>query len=151
MKEIMDKRDLENENRWLKAKVEKRDARIKEAEDYIAKLSNGIEVLKAEAGNKQNIWVERFLKITENPPDWVKLLVLHHTKGTPALSGTGTAEANKQEGLSESDNGYILILKKMEEHLDEKQLESMMVINDKLADEPDLIPEVAGLLDIKLL
>lgn len=147
-KELMDMRDLQNDNKWLQRKIEKRDTRIKEAEDYISKLQAGIEHLKTEAGNKQNVWVDRLLKIAESPPDWVKLMVLNSTKSKQQLSGTESTDDQKTESLSESDQQRILILRRMEEELEENQLEAVMLINEKFVEEPGLIPQVAGILDI---
>lgn len=158
MREILEKDRMENKIATLTEKLDERDKKIREAEEYIAKLQNGIELLKTEKENKQSLIYERLIKLAESPPDWVKLMILNNTKGEQKqLTGTITNEEaeiidmrNKKPALSEDDKRRVEILRKMEEELEEKDLHLLLIVNDKLIEEPKLIPEVADLVDVKL-
>lgn len=150
MQDMLEKERMNNRIVQLEEKLEDRDKKIKEAEEYIAKLQTGINTLKQERDSKNSAMIDKLVDIAKNPPDWVKLIILKNSKGEKQeLSGNETKE-EKALSISEADKRHISVLRKMEETLEEEDLHAMMIINDKLIDEPKLIPDVADLLDISL-
>jgi hypothetical protein len=155
MQEMMDRRDMENENRQLKLSLEKHQQELKEAEQYISQLQEGIDSLKQDQDKKRSLLFERLLKLAENPPDWVKLWMVKAAKDSSSLSGTEQNQQQeeiinmKSDAIDQDDKRYLSVLRKMEEELEQGQLHTLMLINDKLIEQTDLIEQVADLVEIK--
>jgi hypothetical protein len=155
--EIVNKKEMEFENRNLKEKLQERESKLKEAEDYIAKLHTGIEILKGETQSKQTVVYDRLLKLAENPPDWIKLWMISKTEEKPLAGVSEDSQKevtikrkNSQPSLSDQEKEFLKLLHQMQQSLDEEQLGLLMLINDKLIEESDLITDVADLVDVKL-
>lgn len=158
MQDMLDKERMNNRIVTLEEKLEDRDKKVKEAEDYIMRLQGGIEKLKQEVESKGSQLLDKFLDIAKNPPDWIKLMILQNSKSEKkGLSGTDKEESSEEEvtirkkqPLSEEEKEFIELMKRMEENLDEDQYGLLMMVNDKLIEESELIEKVADLIDVKL-
>ena len=159
MQDMLDKERMNNRIVTLEEKLDDRDKKVKEAEDYIMRLQSGIEKLRQEVESKGSQLIDKFMEIAKNPPDWIKLLILQNSKEQKnGLSGTDNEESSedevtirkKQPQLSEDEKEFIILMKRMEENLDEDEYGLLMMVNDKLIEESDLIEKVADLIDVKL-
>lgn len=159
VRELMDKERLANRLVQLEEKLTEKENKLSEAEKYISDLQRGIDLLKEEKDNKQSVIFDRLLKIAENPPDWLKLLVLNNNSPQKAtqLGETETKEKTevtiKRKGapaLTEDQKDFLKLMNIMQEGLEEEEFTMLMLLNRKLTDEPGLIPSVADLIDVKL-
>lgn len=159
MQDMLDKERMNNRIVTLEEKLDDRDKKVKEAEDYIMRLQAGIEKLKQEVESKGSQLIDKFMEIAKNPPDWIKLLILQNSKEQKnGLSGTDKEESSesevtiskKQPQLSEDEKEFIGFMKRMDENLDEDEYGLLMIINDKLIEESELIEKVANLIEVKL-
>jgi hypothetical protein len=144
--------NLLKENEALSKRVSDLSQQVAEAEEYMGKQKRLIFKLRTEQGEKGSELFQQIVDLAKNPPDWVKLVILRSkNENDKALSGT-EKEQEKMDGssLSENDKRHISVLRKMEEALEENDLHAMMIITDKLIEEPKLIPEVADLLDLEI-
>ncbi|MCC7303471.1 MAG: hypothetical protein IT233_12600 [Bacteroidia bacterium] len=159
VRELMDKERLANRLVQLEEKLSERENKLAEAEKYISDLQRGIDLLKEEKDNKQSVIFDRLLKIAENPPDWLKLLVLNNNSPQKATQLGETETKDKTEvtikkktapALSEDEKDFLKLMNIMQEGLEEEEFTMLMLINRKLTDEPALITEVGDLVDVKL-
>lgn len=139
-------------NDGLNKQIVELNQQVKEAEEYMDKLKKLVFKLRSEQGEKGKEFFHQFMELAKNPPDWVKLALLRSTnEKTKELSGTdNTQEKEENDSISETDKRHLSVLRKMEEELQESDLHAMLIINDKLIEEPKLIPEVADLLDLEI-
>lgn len=153
MKELLEKERLQNRVNQLEEKLAERDKKIADAEDYMGKMQAGIERVKLELESSKSVWGERLLDLAKNPPDWLKMVFLNKGNTQP-ISGTESTEGDvsfkKKSGPTDSEQRYLEVLRQMEDELDEESLAMIMLINDKLIQEQNLIPDVADLVGVKL-
>lgn len=151
MQDMLEKERMSNQILMLQRERDELEKKMKEAEEYMAKLQSGINLLQQEKESKGNVIIDKLVDLAKNPPDWVKLIILKNSKSEQKqLSGTDKKDSAENNSLSESDKRHIAVLRKMEEVLEEHDLHALMIVSDKLIEEPDLIPEVADLLDVEL-
>ncbi len=160
VRELMDKERLANKVIQLEEKLSERENKLSEAEKYISDLQRGIDLLKDEKDSKQSVIYDRLFKIAENPPDWLKLLVLNNSSPQKATQlgetektkekAEVTIKRKEQPALSEDEKDFLKLMNIMQEGLEEDQFTLLMLVNRKLTDEPGLITDVADLVEVKL-
>ena len=159
VREILEKDRMTTKIISLEEKLQERDKKINEAEEYIAKLQRGIELaMQEKEKSKTPEWMERLIKLIENPPSWVPPLIAGKAFAQ-ALEGTETkteqqgdasfSKKKRDTSFTESDKEYLEVKKLMEDELNEEQFITVMRIERKLSEEPDLIPTVADLVEIE--
>jgi hypothetical protein len=144
--------NLLKENEALNKRVSDLSQQVAEAEEYMGKQKRLIFKLRTEQGEKGSELFQQIVDLAKNPPDWVKLVILRSkNENDKALSGTEKEqEKTDDSSLSENDKRHISVLRKMEEALEENELHAIMIITDKLIEEPKLIPQVADQLDLEI-
>ncbi|HRE97747.1 MAG TPA: hypothetical protein PK637_13340 [Flavobacteriales bacterium] len=157
MQDMLEKERMNNRIVSLEEKLDDREKKVKEAEDYIMRLQTGIETLRQEVQSKGSQLLDKFMEIAKNPPDWIKLLILQNSKdGNKGLSGTDDSEEEevtirkKQPALTEEEKEFVELMHRMEEKLEEDDYGLLIMINDKLIENEELIEKVADLIDVKL-
>ncbi len=159
------------ETELLKKELAETKGQLEDAEKYIEQLEDSIEVIRKEKSTLGNQWggvasvaIEEVLKKNAQKLSDVPLLggIAHalasgdnntsiennnepDTEVTFKKKGSGENE----NALSEQDKHYLLILHNMEEQLDNEQLTKVMLIFEKMVNEPENITPVAELLNVK--
>lgn len=151
---------LEKELSEKERNIADRDKQIKEADDYISKLQTGIESLKSQIDDKKSAIYKHLIDLVKNPPSWAQMMWLGKaTKNAPKqLTGTETKEdendevvdlRNKNSALTDDEKRHLAVIRRMEEELEDDELHLLMLVNDKLIEDPKLIPVVADCVDIQ--
>ncbi len=151
---------LEKELAEKERNISDRDKQIKEADDYISKLQTGIESLKNQIDDKKSAIYQHLIDLVKNPPSWAQMMWLGKTtKNAPKqLTGTENKEddndevvdlRNKNSALTEDEKRHLSVIRRMEEELEDDELHLLMLVNDKLIEDPKQIPIVADCIDIK--
>lgn len=159
MQDMLEKDRMNMRILQMEKELDTETKKVQEAETYISKLQTGIQLLKEKADSKQAAYIDRFLKFAENPPDWLKLYMAGGMKPDPRqLEGSEILESEvivrkkqKEESLTEEQKEFLLLMQNMEEKLSEDNYGLLMIINDKLLEESTLIPQVADLIEVKIL
>jgi uncharacterized coiled-coil protein SlyX len=138
--------------------VAERDKQLREADDYITKLQNGIELLKNEMADKKSAIYTTLIDLAKNPPVWVQMWLGKTANIAPKqLAGMQTQEndstevvdlRSQPESLSEEDKRHLTVIRRMEEELEDNELHLLMLVNDKLIEKPELMPDVADLIGV---
>lgn len=161
--------------RWdteqLKKELDGTKGKLTEAEEYIETLESELERYRSKKlhlgdinlGELASVVVEGMIR--RNPKMLAKIpggeslagIIEQDNKekldaAEPGGTETQVSFKKKEErsgGLTEEEQNYIRVIRQMEEHFDEAQLQKVMLINQSLAEDTSRIEPVASLLDIK--
>ena len=171
---ISERLKIERE-RWecdlLKKELESVKEKLEEAEEYIEKLEDRITQIREEKDSSVEKWgsigsfaleglVRRFSPALAKIPALAgldKLLLSDDNESEPSKTNEteasfkkrSTGEKSSESSISEIDKQYIIIIKNMESQLNQEQLRSVMLIFEKMTQEPENIAAVAELLNVK--
>jgi hypothetical protein len=138
----------------LKKELEAANKKVADAEEYIEKLQ-----ARLDEANGKNLQKENLGEITS----LVKEVIPHFMNSKPNENGSLSGSEKKPEGEatfkkksegeqktnSQEEQRYVSIVKQMEEHFDQEQLDTVMQIVQTLSEKTADIETVADLLNIK--
>lgn len=140
----------------LKKELEAANKKLADADDYIEKLQTKLDEANSKILQKENLG-----EITSLVKDAIPHLMSSKSTEKESLSGSekkteGEATFKKKDGeekkttTSEEEQRYVGIVKQMEEHFDQEELDTVMLIVQRLSEKTTDINTVAGLLNIEI-